>query len=261
MAGYDWRRGMSNNAVDAYDNGEMPMSKWTKAVILDKVAELADIEVADILAKLPLAVLRDELLQESSWHHTSKYFNRTNFYSIDEDVSEMTVESAKAAVYDYNHQNELIEKYHEEAKRLTETFPDLIVDGYDIYRKVETEIAPITEVDGIKIPEGIFNFLKNDTVHSMSGNIYIEGHKPTSETPEEGTVRLAPIYPEHHIPLSTKGYKTELQVYRGGKYETIETMDVPTFSLPRTTRPTKKVTCEYVLRRPTWRLSNYFNED
>ena len=26
--GYDWSRGMSNNAVAAYADGEMPMSKW-----------------------------------------------------------------------------------------------------------------------------------------------------------------------------------------------------------------------------------------
>lgn len=260
MAGYNWNKGMSNNAVDAYDNGEMPMSKWTKATILGKVAELADTDVADILSKLPLVVLREELLQESSWHHTSKYFNRTNFYSVNEDVSEMTAERATAAVQDYQHQSEMQAKYQKDAKRLLETFTDL-KEGYDcVYRKIETEVAPITEVDGIAIPEKIFNFLKNDTVYSMSGNIYISGHKPTSETPDEGTARLITFNTQPNTFYCYNGWKTALQVFQNGKYETIEIMDVPSFKLPRTTRPTKKVTCEVVLKKPEWKLANYFEE-
>ena len=30
---------MSNNAVAAYDNGEMPLSKWTKSAILNELVE------------------------------------------------------------------------------------------------------------------------------------------------------------------------------------------------------------------------------
>lgn len=38
MAGYSgWS--MSNNAVDAYSNGEKPLSKWTKADIFDTIEE------------------------------------------------------------------------------------------------------------------------------------------------------------------------------------------------------------------------------
>jgi hypothetical protein len=43
MAGYNgWS--MSNNAVDAYENGEMPLSKWNKEAILDAI-EYEDLEL------------------------------------------------------------------------------------------------------------------------------------------------------------------------------------------------------------------------
>lgn len=78
---------MSNNAVSAYDDGEMPLSKWTKAAILENVADIDDTKV-DLVKKLPLSVLKAKLLRHSSWHHTSKYYNSTDFYSIRNDVVE-----------------------------------------------------------------------------------------------------------------------------------------------------------------------------
>lgn len=85
---------MSNNAVDAYANGEMPLSKWTKATILE---ELQDLEVSPDIIKvakmLPLADLKAIFLYKSSWHHTSKMYNRTNFYSVNELVSLADIQS------------------------------------------------------------------------------------------------------------------------------------------------------------------------
>lgn len=87
MAGY---RGysMSNNAVSAYDDGEKPISKWTKVEILDAISKIrGDLD----FSKLTVAELKRKFLYNSSWHHTSKYYNVTEFYSIDEDeVKECT---------------------------------------------------------------------------------------------------------------------------------------------------------------------------
>lgn len=76
---------MSNNAVDAYENGEKPLSKWSKADILDAFGEIDDSKVA-LLSGVSLPVLRKHLLYNSSWHHTSKMYNKTKFYAIDEDA-------------------------------------------------------------------------------------------------------------------------------------------------------------------------------
>lgn len=59
MSGYDWNAGKSNNAVDAEDRGllkKSQLSAWQKRAI----------DVGAVSAK--------------EWHHTSKFFNKTNYY-------------------------------------------------------------------------------------------------------------------------------------------------------------------------------------
>lgn len=81
--GYDGYS-MSNNARRAYEEGEMPISKWKKSDIIDRAREI-DSAKADLLEKVNLKTLKDELLTQTSWHHTSEYYNKTDFYSFDEE--------------------------------------------------------------------------------------------------------------------------------------------------------------------------------
>ena len=51
---------------------------------------------------------------ESSWHHTGKYYNCTDFYNIDEDKLEEGLENIEKIVYDLeNYKNKLIEDKNE----------------------------------------------------------------------------------------------------------------------------------------------------
>ena len=87
---------MSNRAIEAYNNGEKPFSKWTKQDILDVIEEYKQesddptihlfYTVFYELAKVRAGVLKAHLLHKSSWHHTSKFCNCTEFYSIDFDL-------------------------------------------------------------------------------------------------------------------------------------------------------------------------------
>lgn len=93
MAGYDGFS-MSNNAFDAYKAGEKPKSKWTKRGIIEEIKRQLKDEETELnvplsdIEKMPVEALRDLALYESSWHHTSSYFNKTSFYSVD--ASEIT---------------------------------------------------------------------------------------------------------------------------------------------------------------------------
>jgi len=86
MAGY-YHYSMSNNAIDAYERGEMPMSKWTKTAILQRLEE--QFEVKDehfaFFRTLSLKCLKEKLLVECGWHYTSKFFNITEFYDVEYD--------------------------------------------------------------------------------------------------------------------------------------------------------------------------------
>lgn len=88
--GYDWSAGMSNRAVEAYENGAMPKSRWTKEKMLSAMIEnIGDVIARENLEKLKNGLashsvewLRDNLLSYDSWHHTSSAYNKTTFYSI-----------------------------------------------------------------------------------------------------------------------------------------------------------------------------------
>lgn len=86
MAGYKGYS-MSNNAVDAYMSGEKPISKWTKQEVVVYVQEIRP-DLIDELKKLRKDELFELVLRRSSWHHTSMYYNETDFYKIDEEAIE-----------------------------------------------------------------------------------------------------------------------------------------------------------------------------
>lgn len=85
---------MSKNAVDAYECGEKPLSRWTKTDIIEKAAEVIGAEDPRIaqLKYIKLKVLKERLLRCTSWHHTSSYVNATDFYSFDEEAAEALTE-------------------------------------------------------------------------------------------------------------------------------------------------------------------------
>ena len=86
MAGYHGYS-MSNNAVEAYESGEKPMSKWTKAAITEEIEAMtgeSEEKVKAVLKPYTLAHLRSSLIVPTSWHHTSCRYNRTEFYMVED---------------------------------------------------------------------------------------------------------------------------------------------------------------------------------
>lgn len=80
---------MSERAMDAHNNGEKPYSQWSKAELLECLPSA----IFEQAKKLTLNELKNELLYNSSWHHTGNCFNRTKFYAINEDaIEELTAE-------------------------------------------------------------------------------------------------------------------------------------------------------------------------
>ena len=75
MAGYNYRRGMSNNAVDAYRHNIKPISRFTAQ----------DLREADIHISLGFArwLAKKKHWKPVAWHHSSKYYNKVNFYSLE----------------------------------------------------------------------------------------------------------------------------------------------------------------------------------
>ena len=75
MAGYDWSRGKSNNAVDAEYCGKFPKSNITASLLkkYDIPLKLKDVK----------KLIELNIFISSEWHHTSSKFNETYFYDME----------------------------------------------------------------------------------------------------------------------------------------------------------------------------------
>ena len=74
MAGYNHRRGMSNNALKAYRRNLKPISRFTAQDLRH-----ANIEISLAFARW---LAKEKLWSPSDWHHSSKYYNKVNFYNL-----------------------------------------------------------------------------------------------------------------------------------------------------------------------------------
>lgn len=95
---------MSVRAKEAYDNGEMPKSKWTKGAMLYAIEEWCDYNdrIYDPnIEKMTKKELFKKFFHYSSWHHTSKYANPTDFYSLNENALNELTEYAKERHIDW----------------------------------------------------------------------------------------------------------------------------------------------------------------
>jgi hypothetical protein len=84
---------MSIGAMEAYEAGERPKSRWTKALMLDAIGDAcrdAERVMLPEVSKLRKDEVFSRFFVVTSWHHTSKYANETDFYGVDE----MAVEEA-----------------------------------------------------------------------------------------------------------------------------------------------------------------------
>lgn len=102
MAGYCPDYSMSVNARNAYRNGEAPLSKWTKNAILKEAEYLLNYFNVDkieermkILSSLSLKDLKNNVLKQTSWHHTSKKYNVTFFFGVDVDAIDGDIDDMK----------------------------------------------------------------------------------------------------------------------------------------------------------------------
>lgn len=85
MAGY-FGHSMSNNAVAAYREDLRPISKWNKTDLTDTALDTDGCVFSrEELQSCTLTALKRYLLECKEWHHTSKHFNQTDFYGIEEE--------------------------------------------------------------------------------------------------------------------------------------------------------------------------------
>lgn len=93
---------MSANARAAYEAGEMPRSKWTKAAILGALrgyCDEMDLLYDPAVESETRAALFDRFIAYSSWHHTGAYARETEFFALDEAERKFAAAARRAAAF------------------------------------------------------------------------------------------------------------------------------------------------------------------
>lgn len=80
---------MSVRAAEAYEQGEMPISRWTKTAIIHAVKDYCfdfDLAYNPDIEKKTKAELAKEFLEYKSWHHSSRTAREVEFFGLNEDA-------------------------------------------------------------------------------------------------------------------------------------------------------------------------------
>lgn len=80
---------MSVRAAEAYEQGEMPISRWTKTAIIQAVKDYCfdfDLAYDPDIEKKTKAELAKEFLEYKSWHHSSRTAREVEFFGLNEDA-------------------------------------------------------------------------------------------------------------------------------------------------------------------------------
>lgn len=111
QAGYQGLK-RSTRAKEAYEAGERPATKWTKAALLEGIAEAFGEDVAEKSRKLSKLELVNIFLDSSSWHHVGAYATPVWFYRIADD---RTAEEASRLVDELIKQKKAAKKEEQKA--------------------------------------------------------------------------------------------------------------------------------------------------
>ena len=119
---------MSNNAVEAYEEGRMPLSKWKKGLLIEKIDENKNLIKCDykLLTSQPVEVLKKLLLSSGGeYHHMGIRYTVVDFYHFDTDrLSELTDDYIRT-----KHNEYLTEKKQKEIRKQQDATENAQYDG------------------------------------------------------------------------------------------------------------------------------------
>lgn len=126
MAGYAGYS-MSNNAVAAYEEGAKPLSKFRKQDFVNYDKRFKSFKFQELKDFM-------ESYGEDGWHHTSKFYNKTYFYSFES--LEITSKEDNLTVFDFFLKERREEEKKIQAKRENTQFCRIVYEIYDCVNKV-----------------------------------------------------------------------------------------------------------------------------
>jgi hypothetical protein len=218
---------MSKRAVQAYEQGEKPISKWRKADIIEAVnmyAEEEGIDLSDVdLTKMTTEELKDKFLSYSSWHHTSKHFNKTNFYSINNDAVKNITKEEVAEIIASRKEKKKAEPTEQDKARQEKKREKEINNKA---REVASKLSLIfnSGITNLKTPKGLVSrFEKN------SFDIDTEYKKAIEEIRKKDAQKVSQwrqLPSEHWRQEDVKQYDNDIEAYALHQYNYIGSQSI-----------------------------------
>lgn len=170
---------MSNRAVEAYSEGRMPYSKWNKGTTLGAIQEKIDdgeITKATIedFQKMPQSMLKEYLTSDGEWHHTSKFFNQTDFYGLNMDALEdLTTQDIDKKLQEikYNQNLERAYKSSDQSEEEWQQSKAKYESEHQAWASIEGKNGEYTTYPGIMIKDKFYP-------ESMNKEEYSKGFNP-----------------------------------------------------------------------------------
>ena len=170
---------MSNRAVEAYSEGRMPYSKWNKGTILGAIQEKIDngeITKATIedFQQMPQSMLKEYLTSGGEWHHTSKFFNQTDFYGLNMDALEdLTTQDIDKKLQEikYNQSLERAYKSSDQSEEEWQQSKAKYESEHQAWASIEGKNGEYTTYPGIMIKDKFYP-------ESMNKEEYSKGFNP-----------------------------------------------------------------------------------
>ena len=141
---------MSWRAIEAYKRGLRPISGWTKSGIIESLEkEGATPEQIKAFRKVVFKDLKKIALEVVEWHHTGKYYRRTDFYGINPDC--LKIDPGEILVIAKKQKS--IERFLTECEQAGIDAPAIVALKYQLQDKTLEEIHAFVENYPLRIVE------------------------------------------------------------------------------------------------------------
>lgn len=173
------------------------MSKWSKGEILQEIRIYAKENNINIdmekLNKVSLPVLRESFLYKTAYHHTSKFYNSTDFYAIDFDtVNEMVDLESVQKLLELTEEEKMLKKQEKK-----EDSPEMWECAYLVWGGTRAH-PKATEQTAIGEVRGNWFYLPEGGKKSIKAN----GFRFIRQIKEEPAVQAQPIKEQTKQPVN-----------------------------------------------------------
>jgi len=157
---------MSVGAVLAYREGAMPISRWTKGALTDRIVELGGSPLCGLFT---LPQLQKQFLKYHSWHHTGVYANETEFYCVDQEKAQLCTEAAMREQFGDDKAERFLERLEKRAETSTDEKKPHIKDTWVSFREL-----PEKRVEFLRMSKSGNRMIRVHSINNKGEDIYID---------------------------------------------------------------------------------------